>query len=110
MTFQSGIIFYKTLEFVYNVSYPAAYEAGVTVAATDQNDKRARFSSTGPAVEISAPGVDIISTYPGVYASPDTFFAGTEVFSKLTVTVTDQDGAAVNYISSGAKVNEAHFW
>jgi len=35
------------------------------VAATDQNDERARWSSTGDALELSAPGVDIISTLPG---------------------------------------------
>ncbi|MFW6117167.1 MAG: S8 family serine peptidase [Thermoproteota archaeon] len=46
-----------------NVGYPARYESVIAVAATDQNDKRARFSSTGPAVELAAPGVDITSTY-----------------------------------------------
>lgn len=51
-----------------NVGYPAKYGSVIAVAATDQNDKRARFSSTGPDVEFSAPGVDILSTYPGGYA------------------------------------------
>jgi len=51
-----------------NVGYPAKYGSVIAVAATDQNDKRARFSSTGPAVELSAPGVDVLSTYPGGYA------------------------------------------
>jgi subtilisin family serine protease len=51
-----------------NVGYPAGYESVIAIAATDQNDRRAKFSSTGLAVEISAPGVDIISTYPGAYA------------------------------------------
>ena len=37
----------------------------MAVAATDQYDGRASFSSTGPAVEISAPGKYIYSTYPG---------------------------------------------
>ncbi|MFH1328574.1 MAG: S8 family peptidase, partial [Candidatus Bathyarchaeota archaeon] len=52
-----------------NVGYPAKYDSVIAVAATDQNDKRARFSSTGPAVELAAPGVDILSTYPGGYAT-----------------------------------------
>ncbi|MCK5320350.1 S8 family serine peptidase [Candidatus Parcubacteria bacterium] len=48
-----------------NVGYPARYESVIAVAATDSDDVRARFSSTGSAVEISAPGVGILSTYPG---------------------------------------------
>ncbi|MBS4031796.1 MAG: S8 family peptidase [Clostridiales bacterium] len=46
-----------------NVIYPAKYESVIAVAATDSSDKRAYFSSTGPAVELSAPGVSILSTY-----------------------------------------------
>jgi subtilisin family serine protease len=55
-----------------NVTYPAAYTSVIGVAATDQDDLRAVFSSTGPAVELSAPGVDIRSTLPdegGAYLS-----------------------------------------
>lgn len=54
-----------------NVGYPARYDSVIAVAATDSNDVRARFSSTGSAVEISAPGVGVISTYPGGYAIAD---------------------------------------
>lgn len=46
-----------------NVIYPARYENVIAVAATDEDDERARWSSTGPAVELSAPGVNINSTY-----------------------------------------------
>lgn len=45
-----------------NIDYPARYDSVIAVAATDINDKRATFSSTGPAVELSAPGVNINST------------------------------------------------
>ena len=48
-----------------NIIYPARYESVIAVAATDQSDKRARFSSTGPDVELAAPGVGIYSTLPG---------------------------------------------
>lgn len=44
------------------VGYPAAYDEVVAVGATDRNDGIAPFSSTGPAVEIVAPGVDVLST------------------------------------------------
>ncbi len=47
------------------VGYPAKYESAMAVAAVDENNQRATFSSTGPAVEISAPGVNILSSVPG---------------------------------------------
>ncbi len=48
-----------------NVIYPARWDSLVAVAATNSDDKRASWSSTGPAVEISGPGVSIKSTLPG---------------------------------------------
>ncbi len=48
-----------------NVGYPANYGSVIAVAATDSNDKRASFSSTGSAVEESAPGVSVRSTLLG---------------------------------------------
>lgn len=51
-------------------SYPAALPGVVGVAATDRYDSRAWFSNYGSYVDISAPGVDIYSTWPGSdYAS-----------------------------------------
>ncbi|HPP01170.1 MAG TPA: S8 family serine peptidase [bacterium] len=47
------------------VGYPAKYATVIATAATDRSDLRAAFSSTGPAVEIAAPGVSVYSTYPG---------------------------------------------
>jgi hypothetical protein len=41
------------------LSYPGASPHVLTVAATDQNDQVAPFSSQSPFVDISAPGVDI---------------------------------------------------
>jgi subtilisin family serine protease len=61
-----------------NVAYPARYSSVIAVAATDSSDKRASFSSTGPDVELAAPGVDILSTYnDGDYAT----FSGTSMAS-----------------------------
>ena len=48
-----------------NVPYPARFESVIAVAATDRSDNRASFSSTGPAVELAAPGVEIYSTTLG---------------------------------------------
>lgn len=48
--------------------YPASYTDGniLSVAATDHNDALAAFSNYGDtAVDVAAPGMDILSTYPG---------------------------------------------
>ena len=49
------------------MDYPARYQSVISVGATDKNDKRASFSSTGPRLDVMAPGVNILSTTPGSY-------------------------------------------
>jgi len=44
------------------VLYPARFDSVIAVTATNQNDHNASFSSIGPEVELTAPGVDINST------------------------------------------------
>ncbi|MDP2676163.1 MAG: S8 family peptidase [bacterium] len=46
-----------------SVIYPAKYESVVAVAATNGNNTRPSWSSTGPAVELSAPGVSVLSSW-----------------------------------------------
>ena len=46
-----------------NVIYPAKFDSVIAVAATDSANKRASFSSTGPKVELAAPGVSVYSTW-----------------------------------------------
>ncbi|MEB3299172.1 MAG: S8 family serine peptidase [Candidatus Sericytochromatia bacterium] len=43
---------------------PSTYPGVIEVAATDINDKTAKFSNWGSTVTVAAPGVDIISTLP----------------------------------------------
>ena len=45
-------------------SYPAAYKNVISVAATNQADKKAYFSNFGK-IDVAAPGVEILSTVPG---------------------------------------------
>jgi hypothetical protein len=47
------------------VQYPAAYESVIAVTATDISDQAAYFSPEGAALELAAPGVDVLSTLPG---------------------------------------------
>lgn len=46
------------------LSYPASYDTVMSVAAVDENEKRAAFSQTNDQVDISAPGSGILSTVP----------------------------------------------
>src|SRR5881396_1164904 len=47
--------------------YPASYSSVLSVAATDLADKKGSFSNYGSSISVSAPGVNIISAYPGGY-------------------------------------------
>lgn len=46
------------------VAYPAAYPSVVAVAAIAPNRSVASFSNQGPEIDLSAPGVDVLSTVP----------------------------------------------
>jgi serine protease len=46
------------------MSYPASYDSVMSVAAVDVNNAKADFSQYNSAVDISAPGVGVLSTYP----------------------------------------------
>ncbi len=45
------------------VGYPAAYSSVMAVSSTNSSDGLSYFSSTGPEIEIAAPGSSIYSTY-----------------------------------------------
>jgi minor extracellular protease Epr len=46
-----------------NIEYPANYASVIAVGAVDSTNTRAYFSSTGSKLEVSAPGVGVLSTY-----------------------------------------------
>ena len=50
-------------------TYPAAYPGVIAVGATTSKDRRASFSNYGSWVDVAAPGVSVLSTVPGGYAS-----------------------------------------
>jgi len=47
-----------------SVSYPAGYAVNVAVGAVDKNDAHASFSNTGKNIDVSAPGVLVLSSVP----------------------------------------------
>lgn len=52
------------------VGYPAAYDEVIAVSAIDSSDRLASFSSYGKAVDLTAPGVSVYSSYnTGGYAT-----------------------------------------
>ncbi len=54
------------------VGFPAKYSSTIAVSAVDQGNNLANFSNKGPEVEVTAPGVGIVSTYKnGQYATLD---------------------------------------
>ena len=48
----------------FEYSYPAAYTDVISVGAVDKIGMPAKFSNSNTAIDLVAPGVDIISTYP----------------------------------------------
>lgn len=71
--------------------FPAAYPGVLAVAATNEANRRASFSSTGPHVAIAAPGENILSTLPMKAAPPrpdETEYAAWDGTSMATPHVT----------------------
>ena len=75
------------------MSYPASYNAVVSVAAIDKNKVLADFSQRNTQVELAAPGVDIRSTYPEGMGLEATLSVGSTSYESSPMT-NSSDGSA----------------
>ncbi len=80
------------------VSYPAANPDAMAVSATNDADNIAEFSSTGPEIEIAAPGAEIYSTYDG---------GGYDTLSGTSMACPHVAGAAGQLMAAGYTNTEA---
>ncbi len=94
--------------------FPAAFPDVLGVAATDLTDKKASFSNYGSDVYVDAPGVNIISAYPGGYyavASGTSFsapFVSAEAALIRAATWNDADKAIAKGALNIDKLNPAY--
>jgi subtilisin len=98
------------------VTYPAAYDEVVAVSATASDDSLASFSSTGPEVELAAPGVDIYAITCGrgydlvsgtSMAAPHVAGAGAQVMADGTTNAQARDTLTQTAEDVGLADNES---
>lgn len=88
------------------INYPAHYDHIICVAATDQDNSRADFSTYGSWVDLSAPGVAIWSTY---YDGNYTIMDGTSMACPVAVgeaaVILSGDDSLKGMAKNGSKVD-----
>lgn len=67
-------------EYAQNLSFPAGYPIVLSVGAVDRNNNHASFSNTGINLDISAPGVDVLSSVPNGTGSNSSVIAGSSSY------------------------------
>jgi serine protease len=87
-------------------SYPASYDSVMSVAAVDSTNTVASFSQYTSQVEIAAPGVGVLSTYPFRDAS---LSVGTTNYIASAITGSMQ-GTASGALVNGGRCTSAGSW
>ncbi|QQP97231.1 S8 family serine peptidase [Lysobacter enzymogenes] len=88
-------------------SYPAGYTSVVSVAAVDSANVKASFSQFTPKVELSAPGVDVLSTFP---LKNDPLVVGSSSFAATPVGGSKQASASAGWVNGGLCQTSATSW
>ncbi|MFK3650812.1 S8 family serine peptidase [Lysobacter enzymogenes] len=88
-------------------SYPAGYASVVSVAAVDSGNVKASFSQYTPKVELSAPGVDVLSTFP---LKNDPLVVGTSSFAATPVGGSRQASASAGWVNGGLCQTSSTTW
>jgi subtilisin family serine protease len=65
------------------LSFPGAYQSVVSVGAVDRNNKLASFSNTGAQLDLVAPGVDNLSSFPAGQGRDAFVTAGSSTYAGL---------------------------
>src|SRR3989338_4895635 len=97
-----------------NIIYPAKYASVIAVGATDANNKRASFSSTGSDLEIMAPGLSVLSTWNDStsYLNPQPICLGSDCWYKYgsgtSMASPHVAGAAALVISDGMVITDTN--
>jgi subtilisin family serine protease len=83
---------------------PAAFSNVIGVAATDLQDRKAPFSNYGPNASLNAPGVNVISAFPGGYYAvlSGTSFAAPMAASLAGLIRSINASAAQSSVAAGA--------
>jgi hypothetical protein len=69
-------------------NYPASYDGVITVGATNDQNKKAYFTTYGPGIDVVAPGEDVYSTlYTPIKGSTFTKMSGTSMASPVVAGV-----------------------
>jgi subtilisin len=90
------------------VAYPAKYPGSMAVGATDVNDAIASFSSTGPEVDVTAPGVAVRAPVPtGTCALCDP--SGYRLLNGTSMATPHVSGVAALLISRGFTAPQAWY-
>ena len=88
------------------VGYPAAYSTVMAISAVDpRDDTLADFSSTGPEVELTAPGVGTLSTIPPESDDGSTYADGYEEFSGTSMSAPHVAGGAGQVVANSSLSN-----